>query len=101
MHTKCFGVLLVLALLVSCESMNNALPEVNSSKHSPAKSSEGKESSAQAKNDQARHNASQAPLVSMSPKLKKETIDTTAGIEYLTDSEKSNYRNKHGTDQPG
>ena len=88
MHTGRFGFLLVLALLVSCVSINNALSDVNSFIHSPANSSEGKESTAQAKNDQTRHYAGQEPLDSMSPKWKKEIIDTTAGVEYLTDIER-------------
>jgi len=82
------GVLLVLALLFSCESINNAPSNVNSSTHSSANSTEGKESTEQAKNDQAKHNAGQAPLESMSPKWNKETIDTTAGVQYLTDIER-------------
>ena len=88
MYTGRFGVLLVLALLVSCESIHNALSDVNSTPHSPANNPEGKESTAQAKNDQTKHNAGQAPLDSMSLKWKKETVDTTVGIEYLTDSER-------------
>ena len=88
MSTGRFDILLVLALLVSCKSINNALSDVNSSAHSPANSTAGKESMAQAKNDQTRHNAGQAPLDSMSLKWNKETLDTTAGVEYLTDSER-------------
>ncbi len=88
MHTGRFGVLFVLALLVSCESINSALSDVNSSTYSPVNSPEGKESRAQAKNEQIRRNAGQAPLDSMSPQWKKETVDTTAGVEYLTDSER-------------
>ncbi len=88
MYTGRFGVLLVFALLVSCESIHNAPSDVNSTTDSPANSPGGKESTAQAKNDQTKHNPGQAPLDSMSPKWKKETVDTTAGIEYLTDSER-------------
>ncbi len=88
MYTGRFGVLLVLALLVSCESINNALSDVNSSTYSPANSTVSQESRTQAQNDQIRRNAGQAPLDSMSPQWKKETVDTTAGVEYLTDSER-------------
>ncbi len=88
MSTGRFGVLLVLALLVSSESINSALSDVKSSTHSPANRTEGKEYTAQAKNDQTRPNTGQAPLDSMSPQWKKETVDTTAGAEYLTDSER-------------
>ena len=88
MYTRRFGVPLVLALLVSCVSINNALSDVNSFIHSPANSTEGKPSTAQAKNDQTRHYAGQEPLDSMSPKWKKGIVDTTAGVEYLTDIER-------------
>lgn len=87
-YTRRFGVLLVLALLVSFEFINNAFSNVNSSTHSPANCTEGKKSTVLAKNDQTRRNTGQAPLDSMSPKWNKETVDTTAGVEYLTDSER-------------
>jgi len=87
-YTGRFVVLIVLALLVYCESINNALSDVNNSIHSPANSPESKKSTVQAKNDQTRRNAGQALLDSMSPKWKKETVDTAAGVEYLTDSER-------------
>ena len=88
MYTERFGVLLVLALLVSCESANNALLDVNSFTPSPATRTRSKEYRAQAGNDQTLSDAGQAPLDSISPKWKKETVDTTAGAEYLTDSER-------------
>jgi uncharacterized protein YkwD len=87
-YTGRFGLLLVLALLGSCVSINNALSDVNSFIHSPANSTEGKESMAQATNDQTRHYAGQEPLDSMSPRWKKEIVDTSAGVEYLTDIER-------------
>ena len=88
MYKGCLGVLLVLALLASCMSINNALSDINSSIHSPANITEDKESTVQAKNDRAGRHTGQAPLESISPKWKKETFDTTAGVEYLTDSER-------------
>ncbi len=88
MDTGRFVVLLVLALLVSCVFISNALSDVNSFKHSPAKNTEGKESTAQSMNDQTRHSVGQELLDSMSPKWKKEIVDTTAGAGYLTDVER-------------
>jgi len=83
-----FDILLVLALLVFGVSINNALSDVNSPTHSPAIGAKGGESAAQAGNDQIKHYPSRTPVASMSSPWKKETVDTTAGAEYLTDIEK-------------
>jgi uncharacterized protein YkwD len=72
------GILIVLALLVSCESIHNAVLDGKSSTYSPAHSTAGQESTTRA----------QAPLDSKSPQWTKETVDTTAGVEYLTDNER-------------
>lgn len=66
MYIKCLGVILVFAVLVSCVSTDN------SSRYS------------QTKNERAGHNADQTPPASISPNK----VDTTAGVNYLTDSEK-------------
>ena len=88
MDTGRFVVLPVLALSVTFISINNALSDVHSFKHAPANRAEGRESTAQTKNDYTRDSAGQELLDSMSPKWKKEIVDTTEGAEYLTDVER-------------
>ena len=88
MFTGRFGVLLGLALSVTSVSINNALSDVHSFIHSPANRAEGREFTARTKNDYSRDSAGQEPLDSKSSKWKKEIVDTTAGVEYLTDTER-------------
>ena len=88
MAKRRFDILLVLALSVFGVFINRALSHVNSPTHSPANSTGGQESTAQTRNNQIKHYPSRAPLASMSSPWKKETVDTTAGAEYLTDIEK-------------
>jgi uncharacterized protein YkwD len=87
-YTKCLSILLVLALLVSCESINSAFSDDSSSTQSRVNNAEDNGSTVQVKNEQTGHNTGQAPLDSMSPEWKKETIDTTAGAGYLTEIER-------------
>jgi uncharacterized protein YkwD len=82
------SLLIVFALLASCESINNPPWYDRSSSQSPVNSAEDKGFIVQVKNDQAGHNMGQVPLDSMSPKWKRGTIDTTGSAEYLTEIER-------------
>lgn len=88
MYAMRLCLLIVLALLASFESDNKAFSDDVSSTRSPVYSAEDKGSTAQVKADQARHKTGQAQRDPMSHKWKRETIDTTAGAEYLSEIER-------------
>lgn len=79
---------LILALLVSFVSINWSHPDDSSSAQSPVNIAEDKESTAQVRDDQAKQSSGQVQLDSMSPKWKRETIDTTVSSGYLNDVER-------------
>lgn len=81
------NLLIVFALLVTCES-NNPLGDDNSSAQSPSNRIEDKRSLMQVKVDHGGHNAVQTPLDSQSPEWKRGAIDTTGKAEYLTEIER-------------
>jgi uncharacterized protein YkwD len=85
MHTRRLILFMFLALLVSCESINKSLSDLGSSKPSPENGAKDAGSTAKVQSGRSRV---EAPLDSMSPKWKRDTIDTTAGAEYLTDNER-------------
>jgi len=87
-YTMRFYLVLVLALLVSFESIDMALADDGRSTQSPVNRAEDIGSTVLVKNDQTRHNTGQAELESLSPKWKRQAIDTTAGAEYLTEIER-------------
>jgi uncharacterized protein YkwD len=85
---KGFYLLLVIALLGSCESIGKSSSDFKGSGQTPAASAESRGSAGPIRNNQTAQNASQAKRDAMPAKWKKETIDTTTGTDYLTENER-------------
>jgi len=82
------SLLIILALLISCVAACWARSDDGSSVRSSVIKAEEKLYAVEDRYDQAGKTAGQAPPDSMSPKWEKDTIDTTAGAEYLTEIER-------------
>jgi len=87
-HTTRLALLIALALPVYCESNNNPLSNHSGSARAPVNGAEDSGPLAQIMGDRTGSYTGQTPPDSMSPKRKKDTIDTTANAEYLTEIER-------------
>jgi len=87
-HIKFLGLLLSLAVMVSCASSHKAILDLGSPSQQSTNSSENKGSPQQVPKGQSEPNNSQPPLDSISSKWTRDVIDTTANAEYLAEIER-------------
>jgi len=86
--TKSLGLLLALAVLVSCASINSARSDLSSSNQQSKNSGDDKGSHLRVKNDRSDPHKGQTPCDSMSPTWEMGINDTIAHADYLKEIER-------------